>query len=138
MITRFQRIIHRHGKWIFLILLGFVIVAFLLWDYVGLNFRTQGTPANVHIYGRKILTRELDVAKRRLALNILLTSGRSVPLNEQANKWITEQTLYRMALAEKARRLGITVTDDEVTAELKQMVKDLKQYFFKKAQSDEE
>lgn len=138
MITRFQRIIHRHGKWIFLLLLGFIIVAFLLWDYVGLNLRAQGIPANVNVYGRKINARELDTAKRRLVLNILLTSGRSVPLNEQANKWVTEQTLYRMALAEKARRLGITVTDDEVTAALKQIVSDLKQYFFKKAQSNEE
>ncbi|MCC7519658.1 MAG: peptidyl-prolyl cis-trans isomerase [Verrucomicrobiae bacterium] len=115
MITHFQRVIHRHGRWIFGILLGIIIVAFVLWDYAGVQHRTgPHAAAASRLYGRRISPRDLDVAMRLTLLNLLMMSGREVRMNDRARALVEEQTLQRLALVEKARRMGLAVSDAEV------------------------
>lgn len=115
MISHFQRVIHRHGRWIFGILLGIVIVAFILWDYAGIqrqpNPRNRAAP---RLYGQRVNPRALDTAIRLTALNLLMLSGREVRMNDRARALIEEQTLQRLALVEKAHQMGLSVGDAEV------------------------
>ncbi len=121
MITSFQRIIHRHGRWIFLVLLGIILVAFVMMDYWGVSsgFR-QDSVRSQRVYGRKVDARELDLTKRRVYLNFSLSSGREIRPTERIDAWVENQALQRIALLEKARRLGIVSTDKEVVAEARQ------------------
>ncbi len=126
MITHFQRIIHRHGRWIFLILLAIIVVAFLAWDYSG-YFRQMGageSAAARRIYGKVVNQREIETAKRRQGL--------------MRNSQVTDDSiLEHMALIEKARSLGIAATEDEVGAELRRTISYMRQVAFKNAESDE-
>jgi peptidyl-prolyl cis-trans isomerase D len=121
MITHFQRVIHRHGRWIFGILLGFVIVAFILWDYAGIQ-RREGAQAGAlpRIYGQRVSPRALDRATRLTSLNLLMMTGREVRMNDRARALVEEQTLQRMALVEKARQMGLTASDAEVIVQARQ------------------
>jgi parvulin-like peptidyl-prolyl isomerase len=140
MITHFQRIIHRHGRWIFLILLGFILVAFIHWDYAGYASASSRGPAPTGgtVYGKKVNARELDYAKRRFVLNFLLMTGQNIPANEMMDARVEEQVLNQMALIEKARRMGITVTDEELFRDFQQFIKQMRQHSFKDAENDEE
>ncbi|MFZ4695569.1 MAG: SurA N-terminal domain-containing protein [Verrucomicrobiia bacterium] len=123
MITHFQRVIHRHGRWIFGGLLGIIIVAFVLWDYAGTYGRQRADlqmGALPKIYGQRLNPRAFDTALRLSALNLLMMSGREVRMNDRARALVEEQTLQRLALVEKARQMGLTVSDAEVLAQARQ------------------
>lgn len=117
MITHFQRHIHRHGKWVFSILLFIILVAFVLWDYAG-TVRRDRQESTIKVYGRRISPRDLDLAQRLTMLNLTLMSGQEMRMNDRARTLVQRQTLQRMALAEKARRMGLSVEDDEVVREV--------------------
>lgn len=123
MITHFQRVIHRHGRWIFGGLLGIIIVAFVLWDYAG-TYGRQHAGAQMgplpRIYGQRLNPRALDTAMRLSSLNLLMMSGREVRMNDRARALVEEQTLQRLALVEKARQMGLTVGDAEIVAQARQ------------------
>lgn len=121
MISHFQRVIHRHGRWIFGILLGIVIVAFILWDYAGIQRPSGAQNRTVpRLYGQRVSPRVLDTATRLTALNLLMMSGREVRMNDRARALVEEQTLQRLALVEKAHQMGLTVGDAEVIAQARQ------------------
>ncbi|MBI4027141.1 MAG: peptidyl-prolyl cis-trans isomerase [Verrucomicrobia bacterium] len=122
MITRFQKVIHRHGRWIFLLLLAVILVAFLLWDYAGIQMRSQGLmPTRPWvIYGRKIPPKEVEISKRLFALNLEMMTGRPLQMDARGQKMLEEQSLGRMATVEKARQMGLTVADEETIADVRQ------------------
>jgi len=119
MITHFQRAIHHHGRWIFMILLGVVIVTFLFWGAGDVFQRSHQTATDGTVYGRTIDPRELERAKRLFVFNLAFRSGGNFQLNRQTEPLVEQASLRRMAMVEKARRLGITVGKEEVEAEIR-------------------
>ncbi len=119
MITHFQRAIHRHGRWIFMILLGVVIITFLLWGAGDVFQGSRQTATAGTVYGRTIDLRELESAKRLFVFNLAFRSGGNFQLNRQTEALVEQASLRRMAMVEKARRLGITVSNEEVEAEIR-------------------
>lgn len=115
MISDFQKIIHRHGRWIFAILLFIVIVAFLLMDFAGIRGRSESEKGRVAtVYGQIIPPKDLDLAERRYRLNVLMTTGQNIPTGGRVDSLVREQVLRRMALEHKATRMGLSVADSEV------------------------
>jgi len=100
---------NRHGRWVFLILLGIIIVAFLFWDYGVTNMSAPQT-TGATVYGRRITSRELDAAKRMATMMM----GQKAHLTEREDALMEGQILQRMALMEKAQKLGLSVNDEEV------------------------
>jgi hypothetical protein len=120
MIIKLQRVMHRHGRWVFLFLLAVVIFAFILWDYAGWSNRMSYVLPNAMIYGQRINHRDLDVSKKLIQMHRDFMGRREVQLTERQDALLEEQILRRMALVEKARRLGIQATDMEVVEAIQQ------------------
>jgi hypothetical protein len=128
MITQFQRVIHRHGRIIFMVLLGIIVVAFLAWDYSGYFGSVGRAETAKKLYGKSISPRDVDAAKRRQSL---MRNARAA--DEAA---LERETLEQMALIAKARSLGISATEDEVGVELRKNITYIRQAAFKNAESD--
>jgi hypothetical protein len=96
MISQFQRFIHKHGRWFFLLLLGVVLVSFLLWDFAG-QFGAMGPDGeqqgNYRIYGKR--------------------------LSEYMLAQLESHAVRHLALVGKAERMGLSVTDKELKNQLK-------------------
>jgi peptidyl-prolyl cis-trans isomerase D len=115
MISQFQRFIHKHGRWFFLLLLGVVLVSFLLWDFAG-QFGAMGPDGeqqgNYRIYGKRLSARELGTTKRLLALNPMYQ-------HEYMLAQLESHAVRHLALVGKAERMGLSVTDKELKNQLK-------------------
>ncbi len=138
MITQFQRLIHRHGRWIFLILLGVIIISFLLWDYGTMGRMDSSRTPTIRVYGRTVSPRELETSKKLYRLNLQLATGQPVETNSRADRLIQQKTLEQMAMAEKAVRMGISVNDQEVEAEARSLISQMRRAYFPNVKSDEE
>lgn len=114
MISNFQRFIHRHRTWMFILLLALFLLPFIFMDYWGV-FRWGGDPRTMPhvVYGRKISAREFEVQKRLSRLTTQRANLRESDLDALV--------LKRLALAEKARQMGIVITDTELRDEIQQL-----------------
>lgn len=129
MITHFQRAIHRHSRWIFLILLGIILAAFIFWDFAGVSPRGRAIaegPSSRVILGRRLNARELEVARRIQELKYTMSRGGQV--TAKIAKMLGEQSLEQIALVEKASQMGIKVDETEVLEEAKRIFSRQGQY----------
>ncbi len=139
MITQFQRLIHRHGRWIFLILLGVIIISFLLWNDNGMGSSRELAKSDTPtVYGKHVSARELETEKKIYRLNLQLMAGRTIDTTAAANRLLEQKSLEQMAMVEKAHRLGVVVSDAELEQEARNMISEMRRAYFKDAKSDQD
>lgn len=119
MITYLQTHMRRHGKILLLLVMGLTIVSLLY--YGPARSSDHGGPGNYAVYGHTVPKSEFETAKDAFAFLLTLQYGRPVHRNDIDNPDGHRQILLNMALAEKARRMGIRVTDQEVAARIRAM-----------------
>lgn len=138
MITQFQRIIHRHGRIFFLLLFGVILVAFVLWDPSNLAMQmAHRAEQPVVLFGKEISPGDYNLAKRLVSFEHMLNTGENLSRSEKGQEFMAQLALRQMALVEKARRTGLTVSDGELMPVLGQKVTRLKQMFFRDAPADQ-
>jgi SurA-like protein/parvulin-like peptidyl-prolyl cis-trans isomerase-like protein len=119
MIAYLQTHMRRHGKILLILVMGLVIVSLL---YFG-NARPvhEGGQGNYQVYGRNISKADFESAKDAFAFFLSLQYGKPIHRNDVDNPESHRQILMNLALAEKAHRLGIRVTDEEVGLRIRAM-----------------
>ena len=119
MITYLQSHMRRHGKLLLVLVMGLVIVSLLYFGPArSVNERGGG---NYEVYGETLNKADFQKAIDAFAFFLSLQYGKPIHRNDVDNAEGHRQILMNLALAEKARRLGIRVTDEEVGQRIRQM-----------------
>lgn len=111
--------IRKHSKWLLWIIAGATIFAMVF--YMGTGSVRNGGSVEVNtnevsgeIYGQKVTQEMYDRIRKDVDFDFLFSYGQWPEENPQMTKEALLQRIYvRMMLVEKAKQLGIHVTDDE-------------------------
>lgn len=111
--------IRKHSKWLLWIIAGATILSMLLYMGTGSVRNGPGQLINTNevsgeIYGQKVTQEMYDRMRKDVDLDYLFNSGRWPEENPGVTKDVIQERIYvRMMLIEKARELGVHVTDDQ-------------------------
>lgn len=119
MISQFQKFIHRHGRWVFLILLCVVIVAFIMWDYAGMMQTNRETTFHT-VYGKQVNPRELDRQRRLIEIFPERQMGDPFSQHRKTPEQLEQEALARIAMVATAKQLGLVVKEEEVLTRIQQ------------------
>lgn len=111
--------IRKHSKWLLWIIAAATI--FSLVFYMGTGSVRSGNGGEVNtnevggeIYGQKVTVEMYDKMRKDVDFDFLFNYGQWPEENPQVTKDVLQQRIYvRMMLVEKARELGVHVTDDQ-------------------------
>ena len=118
MITYLQTHMRRHGKLLLILVMGLVIISLL---YFGPARSVNERGGDYQIYGETVSKADFQKAVDSFAFFLSLQYGKSIHRTDVDNPEGRRQILMNLALAEKARRLGIRVTDKEVGQRIRSM-----------------
>jgi len=112
--------IRKHSKWLLYIVSALIIFAFVFFMGVG-PARNGGGSAEVNtnevggeIYGQKVTQDMYDRMRKDVDFDFLFSYGQWPEQNPEMTKdAMLQRTYVRMMLVEKARELGVHVTDDQ-------------------------
>lgn len=109
----------RKRSWIIIFLLGVIILAFIVF-YGGGNYGNQGLPDVAHVNGEVITEREFETQYQRAVdryRNVLKGSLTPEMLKSlHIKRTLLDEMIQKRLLLQKARELGLTVTDSELAS----------------------
>ena len=111
--------IRKHQNWLWIVIIFVIIITFVVFFSPNVEFgrgpgRAKGEFGTIG--GRPISAEELYEAEKEARLrHFMSTGGREWPENDEASRRALEQqAVYRIFLKQKARELGIRVSDETV------------------------
>ncbi|HEY1790525.1 MAG TPA: SurA N-terminal domain-containing protein, partial [Verrucomicrobiae bacterium] len=111
--------IRKHSKWLLWIIAGATIVSMVFYMGTGSVRNGGGGEVNTNevggeIYGQKVTAEMYDKMRQDVDFDFLFNYGQWPEENPQVTKDILQQRIYvRMMQVEKAREMGVHVTDDQ-------------------------
>ncbi len=120
--------IRKHSKWLWWVIAGLTIISFVVFMGSGpaRNSRGRGGAGGTYgmIYGHELTAEEVGQAQRDFYLYFLVNYGEwpDKARNINANQ-IEQQTYLNLMFAQKAKALGVAVTDEVVADAASQMLR---------------
>ena len=121
--------IRKHSSWLWFIIIGATIISFLWWGAGPVTRNSGGRMANGGfgtIYGKELTPEVVAAAESEFRLNYWLRSGEWPEKAQNMTRADMERDIYvRLMLIQKAKSLGIYVSDDSVVTGANELLRSI-------------
>lgn len=112
--------LRKYSRWILGAVLLILVPGFVvLFSTTGGSHRRQGELPLIH--GKPVNPAEYQQARESAYAQLVLNTGRAPRRTPDTETQVTQETVLRLLLLEKARQLGIRVTDEQLTGYLQRL-----------------